>query len=219
MTEIELLSWLRGPCFQISVAIFVFGLVYRISQNLALGRKKNLAAPRGNGFSAGLNTIWRRSFFQGGISYRGYFTLIAGYAFHLGFLVTLFFMSQHIIVFRSIFGFGWPALPPAIIDITALIGIAALIAVLIHRIQDPVLRKLSDYQDYLAWALTFLPLASGFILVHPMDISYTLLLCLHIISAEVLLIVIPFTKLSHMISIFIARWYNGAIAGYKGVQS
>lgn len=219
MTEIELLNWLRGPGFQLSVIIFLFGLVYRISQNLLLGHKASLATPRGNRFSSGLNTIWRRSFFHEGMSNRGYFTLIAGYTFHLGFLITLFFLSQHIAMFRSIIGFGWPALPPAIIDITTLIGIAALIAVLIHRIQDPVVRKLTNYQDYLAWALTFLPLASGFILVHPMGMSYTLALCIHIICAEVLLIAIPFTKLSHMISIFIARWYNGAIAGYKGVQS
>ena len=37
MTEIELLSWLRGPGFQISVLIFGFGLVYRIIQHLSLG--------------------------------------------------------------------------------------------------------------------------------------------------------------------------------------
>lgn len=219
MNEIELLSWLRGPGFLISVMIFVFGLVYRISQNLLLGRNANLAIARDNSFKAGLNTVWRRSFPREGMSQRGYFTFIAGYAFHLGFLLTLFFLSQHIIVFRSIFGFGWPALPPTIIDITALVGIAALIAVLVHRFQDPVVRKLTDYQDLLAWALTILPLVSGFMLVHPIDVSYTLLLCVHIICAEFLLIAIPFTKLSHMASIFIARWYNGAIAGYKGIQS
>jgi nitrate reductase gamma subunit len=219
MTEIELLSWLRGPGFQIAVVVFVFGLVYRIGQNLLLGRNTNFAVARGNSFAAGLKTIWRRSFPHEGMGHRGYFTFLAGYAFHLGFLLTLFFLSQHIIVFRSVVGFGWPALPPAIIDITALVGIAALIAILVHRIQDPVVRKLSDYQDYLAWALTILPLVSGFILVHPIDVSYTLLLCLHIICAELLLVAIPFTKLSHMASLFIARWYNGAIAGYKGIQS
>jgi len=219
MTEIELLSWLRGPGFQISVLIFVFGLVYRIIQHLSLGRSANLAAPRGNSFASGLSTIWRRSLFHEGMSYRGYFTLIAGYTFHLGFLVSLFFLSQHIIMFRSVLGFGWPALPPAIVDMTALLGMAALIAVFIHRLQDPVVRKLADYQDYIAWVLTFVPLVSGFILVHPVVLSYTMLLCIHIICAELLLIAIPFTKLSHMVSIFIARWYNGAIAGYKGVQS
>ena len=36
---------------------------------------------------------------------------------------------------------------------------------------------------------------------------------------EIFLIVLPFTKLTHMFTAFIARWYNGAIFGRKGVQS
>jgi nitrate reductase gamma subunit len=98
-------------------------------------------------------------------------------------------------------------------------GIAALIAALVHRLTDPVVKKLTDYQDYLAWALTILPLITGFLLMHPVGISYKVALSLHIMSAELLLIAIPFTKLSHMVSIFISRWFNGAIAGYKGVKS
>jgi nitrate reductase gamma subunit len=43
-------------------------------------------------------------------------------------------------------------------------------------------------------------------------------LALHILSFELLIIAIPFTKLSHMLSIFISRWYNGAMAGYKGIK-
>ena len=32
------------------------------------------------------------------------------------------------------------------------------------------------------------------------------------------MIVFPFTKLMHAFTLFMARWYNGAIAGYKGVE-
>ena len=42
---------------------------------------------------------------------------------------------------------------------------------------------------------------------------------LHILSVELLMVLFPFTKLSHAFTLWIARWYNGAIAGYKGVQS
>ena len=84
---------------------------------------------------------------------------------------------------------------------------------------DPVLKQISDYQDYLAWLLTIAPLATGFMVLHPMGMAYQTSLVWHLISIDVLLIAIPFTKLSHMLSIFISRWYNGAIAGYKGVNS
>lgn len=219
MTETELLIWLRGPGLQISATVFLLGLAFRTLQNLAMGMPKDLAEGRGSYMGPGLATIIRRSLFHPGTSYRGYFTMIAGYTFHIGFLVTLFFLSQHIILFKSVLGFGWPALSPGLIDLFALLGIAALVTVLIHRIIDPVLKQLSDYQDYLAWLLTILPLISGFLLMHPMGMSYKMALALHIMSAELLLIAIPFTKLSHMVSIFISRWFNGALAGYRGVKS
>lgn len=219
MSEVEILTWLRGPGLQISVSLFVLGLVFRTVQNLTIGMSANLAEPKGSYFMPGMATIVRRSLFHPGITHRGYFTLVAGYTFHIGFLVTLFFLEQHILLFKSIIGFAWPSLSPAIVDLTALVSIAALIAVLLHRFMDPVVRQLTDYQDILAWTLTIAPLITGYLSMHPVAMTYQTALILHIVSAEVLLITIPFTKLSHMVSIFIARWYNGAIAGYKGVKS
>lgn len=219
MTAAELLNWARGPGLQLSIAILVLGLTYRVLQNYLIGRTKDLAKPRGSQWVPGMRTIWRRSFFHPGMSYKGYFVLISGYAFHLGFLITLLFLDQHIDLFRSVLGFGWPGLPESLIDLSAVIGIAALIAVLIHRIMDPVRRMLSDFQDYFTWLVTILPLVTGYMLVNRIGMDYTQLLALHILSFELLLVVIPFTKLSHIVTIFISRWYNGAIAGYKGVQS
>ena len=219
MNEIELLSWLRGPGLQISVLLFVMGLIFRTVQNLTIGMNKNLAEPKGSYFAPGVATIVRRSLFHPGTTHRGYFTMIAGYTFHIGFLLTLFFLQQHVMLFKSIIGFGWPSLPPSIVDMLALVSIAALIAVLLHRILDPVLRQLTDYQDYLAWFLTVAPLVTGYLAMHPVATSYQTALILHLASAELLLVVIPFTKLSHMVTIFISRWYNGALAGYKGVKS
>lgn len=218
MNAATVLNWLREQGMEIAFAIFFLGLLFRLLQNLFLGRDKNLAPARGAAFTAGLSTVVTRTFSFDRLSYRGYFTLIAGYLFHFGFLLTLFFLSQHIALFKSIVGFSWPALSPALIDISAVLAIAALFAVLIHRLVDPVLRQISDYQDYLAWLLTMLPLVSGFMTMHPLGFSYQTALLIHIASFELLIIAIPFTKLSHVLSIFISRWYNGAIAGYKGVK-
>jgi len=219
MTEIELLNWLRGPGLQISVGVFLFGLLFRLAHNFLLGRKPNLAEQRGSTWGPGLKTIVRRSFYHPDRTARGYYTLIAGYLFHIGFLVTLFFLAQHIKLFESLFGVRWPALPPGLIDIFAVIGIAALVAVLIHRLTDPVVRSLSEFADYFTWFLTIAPLGTGFMLMHKAAFPYQTLLIAHIISVEALLFFVPFTKLSHMVTLFVSRWYNGAIAGYKGVQS
>ena len=219
MNETELLTWLRGPGLLIAITIFVLGVVFRVIQNLAIGMPENLAEPKGSTFGPGVATVFRRFKFHRHSTNRGYFTLIAGYTFHIGLLLTLLFLDQHILLFKSILGFGWPALPTVLITFSALISIGALFAVLVYRVMDPVRRKLSVYQDYLVWVLTIGPLITGYLTMHPIGLSYTLLLSLHIISAEILLIAIPFASLSHMASLFVSRWYNGAIAGYKGVKS
>jgi nitrate reductase gamma subunit len=45
------------------------------------------------------------------------------------------------------------------------------------------------------------------------------MLGIHILSVELLMVMLPFTKLMHTFTLFMARWYNGAISGYRGVQS
>ena len=219
MNPQELLYWVRGTGLQIAAAVFVLGMIYRVLHLALLGRRKNLAAPRGSEWGPGLRTVWRRSFVLPKLSARGKFTVITGYIFHLGFFITLLFLSQHIDLLRSVLGFGWKALPRSVIDIAAILSIAALAALLVHRYMDPVKRMLSTFGDYLSWVLTFLPLLTGFMLLRGIGPDYTRLLILHTISVELLLIAMPFTKLAHVLTIFSARWYNGAIAGYKGVKA
>jgi nitrate reductase gamma subunit len=218
MNQQALLDFVRGPGLQIAVAVFVLGMVYRMLHLILLGRKKNLAAPRGSEWGPGLRTMWHRSLLSVGLTPRGYFILIAGYVFHLGFVITLLFLSQHIDLLRTVLKFGWPALPPGLITIVAILTVAAMIALLVHRFTDPVKRLISDYQDYLTWVLTFLPLLSGIMLKQGIGFGYQQMLIVHIATLELLLIAIPFIKLAHMFTTFSARWYNGAISGYKGVE-
>jgi len=215
----ELLLWVRGAGLQIAAAVFVLGMSYRMLHLLMLGRKKSLAAARGSEWAGGLRTMWRRSFVLPKLSSRGRFTVAAGYLFHLGFFVTLFFLSQHIALFRAVLGIGWPALPRGVIDIAAVLSLAAMVALLAHRLVDPVKRLLSDFQDYLTWTLSFLPLLTGFMLLREIGFEYVTLLTLHIASVELLLVAAPFTKLAHMFSTFIARWYSGAANGFKRIDA
>jgi nitrate reductase gamma subunit len=116
-------------------------------------------------------------------------------------------------------GLGWPALPSALVDASVVAAIIALAALLAHRLNNPVKRMLSGFGDYLAWALTLLPLLTGYMAYHHLFVEYTLMLALHLFSVELLLVCLPFTKLFHTFSVFISRWYNGEIFGRKGVAS
>jgi len=219
MSETELLLWIRGPALQIATVIFVLGAVVRIAEILLLGRKKNLAEARGSAVAGGLRTIFSRSVPDRGTLQRSTFNVVAGYVFHIGFFITLFFFAPHILMFSDVFGVSWPSMPTPIVDATAIVTIIALLAVLAHRLRHPVMRFLSRFQDYLVWLLTILPLVTGYLAFHRIGLSPPILMALHILSVELLMVIFPFTKLMHAFTIFMARYYNGAIAGYKGVHS
>ena len=219
MSETELLLWIRGPALQIATVIFVLGAVVRIAEILLLGRKKNLAEARGSAVAGGLRTIFSRLIPDRGTLQRSTFNVVAGYVFHIGFFITLFFFAPHILLFHDVFGISWPSMPTPIVDATAIVTIIALLAVLAHRLRHPVMRFLSRFQDYLVWLVTILPLVTGYLAFHRIGLAPPILMALHILSVELLMVIFPFTKLMHAFTIFMARYYNGAIAGYKGVHS
>ena len=220
MSETELLLWVRGPALQIATIIFLLGVVVRIVEILMLGRKKNLAEARGSAVAGGLRTIFSRSVPDRGTLQRSTFNVVAGYLFHIGFFVVLFLFAPHILLFQDVLGVSWPSLPTPVIDATAVITMIALLAVLVHRLLDPVMRFLSRFQDYLVWLVTILPVVTGYLAFHRVDVAPPpTLIVVHILSVELLMVIFPFTKLMHAFTLFMARYYNGAIAGYKGVNS
>lgn len=219
MSEIEFLNWVRGPAFEIATVIFIAGVIIRFLEIFLLGRKNNLAEAKGSEMSGGLHTIVSRSIPDKNTLKRSTFKIISGYLFHLGLLVIIVFYAPHILFFKEIFGFSWPSLPTAIVDAFAVVSIITLIAVLIHRLRDKVLKFLSTTEDYIVWFLTILPLITGYIAFHRIGMTAPSLLAVHILSVELLMIAFPFSKLMHAFTLVIARWYNGAISGYRGVQS
>ncbi len=219
MTETELLLWARGPGLTIATIIFVGGIVVRLMLIFLMGRKVNLAAARGSEAAGGFGTIWRRFIPDSGTLKRSHFTVVSGYIFHIGLFIVIFLFIPHIMLFESTFGLSWPGLPSNVVDAVTVITIITLVAVLVHRILNPVTKLLSDFSDYLVWFATIFPLITGWMAFNRVGLSGPALLALHILSVEFLMVLFPFTKLSHAFTLFIARWYNGAIAGYKGVQS
>jgi nitrate reductase gamma subunit len=219
MSALELLTWARGPGLAIALAICAFGILLRLFEIFSLGRKADLSRAREHSPGSGWRTIFSRSLPPPGLLKRAPVTYIGGYVFHLGFAITLLFFVPHIELARSLVGIGWPGLPMPVVDISAVAAMLGLLAVLASRISNPVKRFLSGFQDYLAWLLTFLPLATGYLAFHHLLIDYTLALALHILSVELLLVALPFTKLFHTVSVFVSRWYNGDIFGRKGVAS
>lgn len=216
---IEFLLWTKGPMFDWALAIFAIGLAARIVEILILGRKHNYAAPRGSELGPGFRTMITRTVADPGTFASAPFDVVVGIVWHVGFLIALLLFVPHIELIDSVLGLAWPGLPEPIVDAVVAVTIVALVAALIHRIAHPVKKHISTVEDYLMWVVTFLPLITGYLAYHRLINPYPLALGLHIFSVEIFLIVLPFTKLTHIFTAFIARWYNGATFGRKGVAS
>ena len=219
MSEIELLNWARGPGFQVAIIIFIAGVIIRILEILLLGRKVNLAEAKGSEMSGGLRTMFSRSVPDKSTLKRSTFTIVSSYLFHIGLFVTIFLFAPHILMFKQVSGLSWPSLPTPMVDAVTIVTIITLLAVLAHRLKNTVLRFLTNYADLLVWLVTILPLITGYIAFHRIGTTAPALIAMHILSVELLLVVFPFTKLMHAFTLFIAHWYNGAISGYRGVES
>lgn len=217
MSELQFLTWVRGPGLDIAIGIFILGVLWRLFEIYSLGRKKDLAAPRHRRGASGLSTVFRRSLPPPGMLKRSPVSYISGFVFHIGLAITVFLFAPHIKLVEGLIGLSWPALPSPVIDAVTVVTLATMVVVLVDRINKPVKRFLSTFEDYFTWALTFLPLLTGYLAVKHLLLPYTTMLALHILSVELLLIAIPFTKLFHVITLFASRWYNGDVAGKKGV--
>ena len=215
----EFLLWAKGPMFQIAIAVFALGILARLFEIFALGRRHNYAEPRGGQVIPGLRTMYKRFHTDPGTFRRSPFDVIGGIIWHTGFIVALLLFIPHVELIQTTFDIAWPSLPNPVVDAITAITLVGLLAALIHRLTQPVKRFLSTPEDYVIWAVTFLPVLTGYLAYHRVINPYPLALGIHILSAEVFLIVLPFTKLTHIFTAFVARWYNGAIFGRKGVQS
>jgi nitrate reductase gamma subunit len=219
MNALDLLTFARGSALNWALMLCVAGIVLRLFEIFGLARKADLAKPRADSPGSGWRTLVTRSLPPQGMLKRDPVTYIGGYVFHLGLLIAILFFAPHIEFIRSMTGLGWPNLPTPLVDASVVASIAALGMLLAHRLNNPVKRMLSGIGDYVAWAATLLPLLTGYLAYHHLFVQYTLMLALHLFSVELLLVLLPFTKLFHTFSVFISRWYNGDIFGRKGVAS
>ncbi|WP_295435926.1 hypothetical protein [uncultured Thiodictyon sp.] len=209
----------KGPLFNLAVTVFALGMAARILEILVNGRRPNYSEARGGQWLPGLRTVLTRSVADPGTFKRAPFNVVVGWLWHLGFIVTLLFFIPHIALIKSLLGLSWPGLPNPVVDLVTAVTLVALVATLVHRRTHRVKRRISTPEDYLVWTLVFLLVLSGYLAYNRIINPYPLALGLHILCAEVFLIVLPFTKLTHIFTVFIARWYNGASFGRRGVES
>lgn len=216
----SLLDLARGPALNVAYAVFLMGVAWRLVALLFLPRNRDLSVPRPDAPStpaaAGAG-ILRYMRVAPGLGTLPKMAVWNGYVFHIGLAVVVFLFTQHILVFKGLFGLSWPGLPTSVITVVAVITLASLIAALVRRLMSPVLRLLSGFNDYFSWLVTFLPVLTGLLAVAHLGARYETLLALHILSVALLLIWFPFGKLFHAVLVWFTRGQTGVFYRRRGV--
>ena len=215
-----LLDFARGPALQWSLVVLVVGVLWRLLGSLLLMTRRDLAqARRDSKVRDGLSTIASRSLPAHSFEKRIRFQHYSGYAWHIGLFISVLFFAPHILFFESVLGFDWPNLPNGIILFTAASTLALLIALLIRRATNPVLRLISNADDYISILLVILPLLTGMLAFAHIGARYENLLAIHLLSVEALFIWFPFGKLMHTALVMPSRFQAGAYYGRRGVKA
>ena len=120
--------------------------------------------------------------------------------FHVCIIVTPIFLGAHIMLWERGLGISWPAISNSLANYLTLIGIATGIALFVDRLSARASRALSRPQDFLLPVLIVVPLASGYLAMHP-DINpfgYNGTMFVHVMAGNLIFLLIPFSKMSHM---------------------
>ncbi len=207
------IEFITGPMVWIALSVFVIGLIGKTTYLIFQIKEKESYVFSFLTFKHSMRSIiaWLTPFYPRSTRIHPLFYGIS-YLFHMGlFLVPLFLMS-HIVLINESFQISWISLNDTIADGLTLLVIIATGYFVYRRVTVPHVKDLTTIKDYLMIALVALPFATGFLAYHQV-FAYQQVIIVHIISGEVLLMIIPFTRFSHMITGPLSRAYTGSEFG------
>lgn len=198
-------TWLdfgAGPLFRFSFTLMILGLgriVFLTAVNVldAYRRNADKVLPYRELCRQTIRWIFP---VQNLVAKRPIYSLVS-FLFHVGLIVTPLFLAAHVRLWKNSTGVGWFHLPQTTAYILTLLAICCGIALFSMRLLYAPARAISRRQDYLWPLLLILPFLTGLICSN-IDVSpsvYRTLLLFHIYSADLILILIPFTKVAHCV--------------------
>ena len=220
-----LLEFARGPGLALALAIFALGSSWRLYSIFRRPAARDLSQPRGGAFAlrGALMGIARRMWHPATLRRRSLVGTVNAYGYHIGLAVVAFGFLPHIAFIRRLTGLSWPGVPGPVFAVAVACTFVGLAYALMARLTSPVLRLISGFDDYASWAVTILPMATGMALLsQPTGVPYPFVpdrpmaVALHLLSLELLLIWLPFGKLSHAFLVFVSRATTGMAFARRG---
>lgn len=214
-------SFVEGPLLWIAFLTFIIGSLLRAIMFFIISRKADRIIYQ--------HFSWKYIFATFGrwllpinkdVAKSPVFTILA-YIFHICLIIIPIWLSGHITLWEeSRFEWSWSSIPDELADWMTLIFLAIALFFLLRRIISPGIRLISTFSDYSLLIVTALPFLTGYFVTHGTLDNIGFLgdnmQLIHMLSGELMLILIPFTKLSHFILFFFSRGATAIEFGRRG---
>jgi nitrate reductase gamma subunit len=210
-----LIEWLRSTGLRISFFVFIIGICIRLVLLYRVSKQKDRIVYNHTDARWAVRSIghWLLPLASHSMRIAPVFSTVS-YIFHACIIIVPFFLLAHNVLLKNVFGFSLPSFTNKISDIMTVCVLSAGAFLLLRRIALEEIRIISTRSSYCILALTLLPFVTGYMAAHYIG-PYKLLLLLHILSGNMLLIALPFSKLSHSILFFFTRAFIGFEMGTR----
>ena len=202
----------RGPFAWVALVIFALGSLYRIVFFFLASKKEPVLD-----FSRSSKDAVR-SILHGMLPFgsrymrkQPFFTIIT-FTFHLSVIILPIFLLAHIILWYESWEVLWWSLPDLLADVMTLWVIFACIYFFVRRLVVTEVKQVTRPIDFVWLFIIMLTFLSGFLAYHQWG-PYRPILILHVISSEILLVTLPFSKVGHMLFFWFTRAYSGSEYG------
>ncbi len=201
------IDFARGPLFAFTFLIMILGLL-----RLFVIQVYNLISSKGRRLK---NVPWKsilsdavtwflpiRHMIKGTIVFSAF-----SFMFHIGIIIVPIFLADHIALWENYLGIDLPAIGQGLADFLTLFTIVCILVLISMRTFIRRQRAMSQPIDYLLLILILIPFATGYLASHPSSnpFSWQVMMLTHLLSAELLFLIIPFTKLAHIVLYFFDR--------------
>ena len=202
-----------GPLVWLAFIIFIGGSIYKLVTMAKEAKKKDHVVYEYWDGNYAFRSIlhWLTPF--GTVNWRKNPVLTTvTFAFHISLILVPIFLLAHVLLWKESFDISWWYLPEAVADWMTLIVIFSCVFFAGRRMIRKDVKYLTSSSDYWILAMVAAPFITGYWAHHywPM---HRIMYILHILSGEIMLAAIPFTRLSHMLYFVFTRGYIGSEFG------
>ncbi len=209
----DIYNFVSGPLVWLAFIIFFGGCLYRLISLILLVNKKEKFIFSYMSWKYSMRSIlrWITPFATENWRRHPVLTVVT-FAFHICLIAAPLFLLSHNILWDESWDISWWTLPDGLADIMTLIVIGGCVFFLVRRLKLPEVQYVTSASDYVILAIVAAPFITGFLAYHQW-FAYKWMVILHILSGEIMLVAIPFTRLSHMIFAPLTRAYMGSEFG------